>query len=157
VNTGTCDPLPAIADATEKAGAWLHVDGASGMWAAASPSLRHLCEGVERAGSWATDAHKWLNVPYDSGIAFGAHPHAHRAAMGVQADYLIHDDDGRRDQMDWNPEFSRRARGFPIHAALRSLGRSGVAEMVERCCAGRGASPSGSGPRTASRSSTMSS
>jgi glutamate/tyrosine decarboxylase-like PLP-dependent enzyme len=103
VNTGTCDPLPAIADATEKAGAWLHVDGASGMWAAASPSLRHLCEGVERAGSWATDAHKWLNVPYDSGIAFCAHPHAHRAAMGVQADYLIHDDDGRCDQIGLEP------------------------------------------------------
>jgi glutamate/tyrosine decarboxylase-like PLP-dependent enzyme len=136
VNTGAFDPLPALADAAEQAGAWLHVDGAFGMWAAASPDLRHLCEGVERADSWATDAHKWLNVPYDSGIAFCAHPASHRAAMGVHADYLIHDDEGRRDQMDWVPEFSRRARGFAVYAALRSLGRSGVAELVERCCAG---------------------
>jgi glutamate/tyrosine decarboxylase-like PLP-dependent enzyme len=79
--------------------------------------------------------HKWLNVPYDSGIAFCAHPEAHGAAMGVQAAYLIHDDEGRRDQMQWVPEFSRRARGFPVYAALRSLGRRGVAELVERCCA----------------------
>jgi len=136
VNTGAFDPLPSIADAADEAGAWLHVDGAFGMWAAATPKLRHLCEGVERADSWATDAHKWLNVPYDSGIAFCAHPASHTAAMAVHADYLIHDDSGRRDQMDWVPEFSRRARGFPVYAALRSLGRSGVAELVERCCAG---------------------
>jgi glutamate/tyrosine decarboxylase-like PLP-dependent enzyme len=135
VNTGAFDPLPAIAEAATEAGVWLHVDGAFGMWAAASPRLRHLCEGVERADSWATDAHKWLNVPYDSGIAFCAHPAAHHAAMAVQADYLIHDEERlRRDQMDWVPEFSRRARGFPVYAALRSLGRRGVAELVERCC-----------------------
>ncbi|MBA3475653.1 MAG: aspartate aminotransferase family protein, partial [Actinobacteria bacterium] len=116
-------------------GAWLHIDGAFGAWAAASPRLRSLVTGIERADSWATDAHKWLNVPYDSGIAFCAHPAAHRAAMAVHASYLIQaDEGGPRDEVDWTPEFSRRARGFPIYAALRSLGRSGVAELVERCC-----------------------
>jgi glutamate/tyrosine decarboxylase-like PLP-dependent enzyme len=135
VNTGAFDPFHEIADACDEAGAWLHVDGAFGLWAAASPGLRHLVAGVERADSWATDAHKWLNVPYDSGIAFCAHPDAHRAAMSVQANYLVHaDEGGPRDQMDWTPEFSRRARGFPIYAAIRSLGRTGIADMVERCC-----------------------
>ena len=135
VNTGSFDPLPAVADAAEEAGAWLHVDGAFGLWAAASPGLAHLVEGAERADSWATDAHKWLNVPYDSGIAFCAHPESHRAAMAVQAAYLIQDDEGMvRDQMDWVPEFSRRARGFAVYAALRSLGRNGVRDLVERCC-----------------------
>ena len=135
VNTGACDDVDAVADAVRDAGAWLHVDGAFGLWAAATPSLRHLVRGVDRADSWATDAHKWLNVPYDSGLAYCAHPAAHRAAMGVHADYLVHDEGENRDQLDWNPEFSRRARGFPVYAALRSLGRSGVAELVERCCA----------------------
>ncbi|MDQ3121856.1 MAG: pyridoxal-dependent decarboxylase, partial [Actinomycetota bacterium] len=116
------------------AGAWLHVDGAFGLWAAASPKLRHLVEGVSEADSWATDAHKWLNVPYDSGLAFVAHPEAHRAAMAMTAEYLVADPDAARDQMDWTPEFSRRARGLTVYAALRSLGRSGVAELVERCC-----------------------
>ena len=135
VNTGSFDPLPAIADAAEEAGAWLHVDGAFGLWAAASPSLAHLVEGAERADSWATDGHKWLNVPYDSGLAFCAHADAHRAAMAVHASYLVHADaDGPRDQMDWNPEFSRRARGFTVYAAIRALGRAGIAAMVERCC-----------------------
>ena len=135
VNTGAFDPFDEIADACEEAGAWLHVDGAFGLWAAASPGLRGLVAGVERADSWATDAHKWLNVPYDSGIAFCAHPAAHRAAMSVQASYLVHaDEGGPRDQLDWTPEFSRRARGFPIYAAIRSLGRAGIADMVERCC-----------------------
>ena len=121
---------------TSAAGAWLHVDGAFGLWAAASPSLRHLTAGVERADSWATDAHKWLNVPYDNGIAFCAHPDAHRAALGIRSAYLIHaDPDAARDPVDWKPEHSRRARGFTIYAALRSLGRSGVAELVERSCA----------------------
>ena len=91
--------------------------------------------GVERADSWATDAHKWLNVPYDSGLAFCAHPAAHRAAMSVQAEYLVQDEGENRDQVDWTPEFSRRARGFAVYAALRSLGRAGVEELVERCCA----------------------
>jgi glutamate/tyrosine decarboxylase-like PLP-dependent enzyme len=135
VSTGAVDPLAQIADATADAGAWLHVDGAFGMWAAASPTLRHLVEGVERADSWATDAHKWLNVPYDSGLAFCAHPDAHRAAMAVHAEYLVHAQPGsERDPMDWTPEFSRRARGFAVYAALRQLGRSGVADLVDRCC-----------------------
>jgi glutamate/tyrosine decarboxylase-like PLP-dependent enzyme len=135
VNTGSFDPLDEIADLAESAGAWLHVDGAFGLWAAASPRHRHLLAGAERADSWATDGHKWLNVPYDSGIAFCAHPEAHRAAMSVRAAYLEQSDpEAGRDQMDWNPEFSRRARGFPIYAAVRSLGRSGIAELVERSC-----------------------
>jgi glutamate/tyrosine decarboxylase-like PLP-dependent enzyme len=138
VNTGAFDPLPEIADACEQAGAWLHVDGAFGLWAAVAPARRHLVEGIERADSWTTDAHKWLNVPYDSGIVFCAHPESHRAAMTVTASYLIQDEGARRvrDQVDWVPEFSRRARGFPVYAALRSLGRSGIAELVERCCEG---------------------
>jgi glutamate/tyrosine decarboxylase-like PLP-dependent enzyme len=135
VNTGSVDDLTAVADAVDGTGAWLHVDGAFGLWAAASPRLRPLVAGVERADSWATDAHKWLNVPYDSGIAFCADTEAHRAAMSVQASYLEQvDPDAARDQMDWNPEFSRRARGFPIYAAIRSLGREGIVELVERCC-----------------------
>jgi glutamate/tyrosine decarboxylase-like PLP-dependent enzyme len=133
VNTGAFDDLQAIADAAEAAGAWFHVDGAFGLWAAASPRFRHLAAGAGHADSWATDAHKWLNVPYDSGLAFTAHPEAHRAAVGVYADYLVHASD-RRDQVDWTPEFSRRARGFAVYAAIRSLGRSGIAALVERCC-----------------------
>jgi glutamate/tyrosine decarboxylase-like PLP-dependent enzyme len=135
VNTGSCDDVTAVADAVEGTGAWLHVDGAFGLWAAPSARFRHLAAGAERADSWATDAHKWLNVPYDSGIAFCADPEAHRAAMSVRANYLEQADaDAARDQMDWNPEFSRRARGFPIYAAIRALGRDGIAGMVERCC-----------------------
>jgi glutamate/tyrosine decarboxylase-like PLP-dependent enzyme len=138
VNTGAFDPLPEIADACEGSGAWLHVDGAFGLWAAVAPGRKHLVEGIERADSWTTDAHKWLNVPYDSGIVFCAHPESHRAAMTITASYLIQDEGERRvrDQVDWVPEFSRRARGFPVYAALRSLGRSGIAELVERCCEG---------------------
>jgi len=134
VNTGACDDVNAIVDAARAAGAWVHVDGAFGLWAAAAPSRRHLVAGCERADSWATDAHKWLNVPYDSGVAFCAHPEAHRAAMGVHAEYLVHDE-SNRDPMDFNPEFSRRARAFPVYAAIRQLGRSGIAEIVERNCA----------------------
>jgi glutamate/tyrosine decarboxylase-like PLP-dependent enzyme len=134
VNTGAVDPLPDIADLCADAGAWLHLDGAFGLWASASPSLRPLVAGVERADSWATDAHKWLNVPYDCGLAFVADPHAHRAAMRLVAEYLVVDEKATRDAMDWTPEFSRRARGFAVYAALRSLGRSGVAELVDRCC-----------------------
>ncbi len=138
VNTGAFDPLPEIADACEAAGAWLHVDGAFGIWAAVSPRLRHLVAGLERADSWTTDAHKWLNVPYDSGIVLCRHPQSHRAAMTTAAAYLIQDAGAQRvrDQMDWVPEFSRRARGFSVYAALRSLGRSGLVELVERCCDG---------------------
>jgi glutamate/tyrosine decarboxylase-like PLP-dependent enzyme len=136
VNTGSFDPLVDIADACEAAGAWLHVDGAFGMWAAVSPRLRHLVAGLERADSWTTDAHKWLNVPYDSGIVLCAHPESHRRAMTVQAEYLIQDEGQQRvrDQVDWVPEFSRRARGFAVYAALRSLGRAGLVELVERGC-----------------------
>jgi glutamate/tyrosine decarboxylase-like PLP-dependent enzyme len=136
VNTGACDELGAIADAVEGTGAWLHVDGAFGLWAGASEQLRHLVRGVERADSWATDCHKWLNVPYDSGIAFCAHPEAHRAAMAATASYLVmQEDPRRRDAVNWTPEFSRRARGFAVYAAIRSLGRRGIAELVERSCA----------------------
>ena len=135
VNTGAVDPVGEICELAHGHGAWVHVDGAFGMWAAASPRLRHLVAGVERADSWATDAHKWLNVPYDSGLVFCAHPEAHRAAMGVRASYLMHSAGGERDALDYNPEHSRRARGFAVYAAIRALGRSGIAEMVERCCA----------------------
>jgi glutamate/tyrosine decarboxylase-like PLP-dependent enzyme len=137
VNTGSFDPLVEIADACEEAGAWLHVDGAFGLWAAVSPQLRHLVAGLERADSWTTDAHKWLNVPYDSGIVLCAHPESHRRAMTVQAEYLIQDQGEQRvrDQVDWVPEFSRGARGFAVYAALRSLGRAGLVELVERGCA----------------------
>ena len=135
VNTGAVDPLDEIADIASASGAWLHIDGAFGLWAAATPEHSQLVAGADRADSWATDAHKWLNVPYDSGLAFCAHPEAHNAAMGVRASYLVQSDpDGPRDEVDWTPEFSRRARGFAIYAAIRSLGRSGIAELVERSC-----------------------
>jgi glutamate/tyrosine decarboxylase-like PLP-dependent enzyme len=135
VNTGAFDDLDAVADAAAETGAWFHVDGAFGLWAATTPRLRPLLRGSERADSWATDGHKWLNVPYDSGLAFCAHPDAHRAAIGVTASYLIHADDRReRDAMDWTPEFSRRARGFAVYAAIRELGRGGIAAMVENSC-----------------------
>jgi glutamate/tyrosine decarboxylase-like PLP-dependent enzyme len=133
VNTGAFDPLAEIVDAAHAAGAWLHVDGAFGLWAAASPSLRSLVSGHERADSWATDAHKWLNVPYDCGLVFCAHPDVHRAAMAMGAAYLMIGE--HREGFAWVPEASRRARGFPVYAALRSLGRTGLAELVERCCA----------------------
>jgi glutamate/tyrosine decarboxylase-like PLP-dependent enzyme len=132
VNTGAFDPLGDIAAACEPAGAWLHVDGAFGLWAAASPRLRHLVDGVERADSWATDAHKWLNVPYDSGVVFCRHADAQAEAMAVSASYLQRG--GGRSPSDWVPESSRRARGFAVWAALRALGRNGVAKLVERCC-----------------------
>jgi glutamate/tyrosine decarboxylase-like PLP-dependent enzyme len=136
VNTGAFDPLDELADVAEAAGAWLHVDGAFGIWAAVSPGLRHLVKGLERADSWTTDAHKWLNVPYDSGLVLCAHPESHRAAMTVHAEYLVQDEGAHRtrDELDWVPEFSRRARAFPVYAALRSLGRRGLVELVERCC-----------------------
>ena len=135
INTGAVDPLEAICAAAHDHGAWVHVDAAFGLWAAASPALRHLVAGVEQADSLATDAHKWLNVPYDSGLAFVAHPEAHRAAFSTVAGYLTPGQAGERDPDAYTPEFSRRARGFAVWAALRSLGRSGVAAMVERGCA----------------------
>ncbi|HET6952313.1 MAG TPA: aminotransferase class V-fold PLP-dependent enzyme [Acidimicrobiales bacterium] len=135
INTGAADPVAEVCEVAHAAGAWVHVDGAFGLWAAASPALRPALAGVDAADSWATDFHKWLNVPYDSGFAACAHPEAHRAAMGTRAAYLDHADaGGPRDQMDWNPEFSRRGRGFAVYAALRSLGRTGVAALVDRGC-----------------------
>jgi glutamate/tyrosine decarboxylase-like PLP-dependent enzyme len=134
VNTGAFDPLDAIQEITQRHRAWLHVDGAFGLWAAASRTLRHHVRGVERADSWATDAHKWLNVPYDSGLVFVAHPAAHRAAMSMTAAYLVRSGPEPRENMDWTPESSRRARGFAVYAALRSLGTSGVEDLVDRCC-----------------------
>ena len=136
VNSGSFDPLARVCDTAKEKGAWVHVDGAFGLWAAASSERRHLVAGVEGADSWATDAHKWLNVPYDSGLAFCSEPQAQRGAMSVHATYLIQSEAAReRDQMDWTPEFSRRARGFSIYASLLALGRSGVSELIERCCA----------------------
>jgi glutamate/tyrosine decarboxylase-like PLP-dependent enzyme len=132
VNTGAFDPLAEIADACEEVDAWLHVDGAFGLWAGASPRLRHLVQGSDRADSWATDAHKWLNVPYDCGLVFCRHPESHGQAMAVAASYLQRADG--RSPSDWVPESSRRARGFAVWAALRSFGRRGVADLVERCC-----------------------
>jgi glutamate/tyrosine decarboxylase-like PLP-dependent enzyme len=135
VNTGAFDPIAEIADICRDRGAWLHVDGAFGLWAGATDRLRHHVRGIDRADSWATDAHKWLNVPYDSGLVFVAHPEAHRAAMSMDAAYLVRSAGEPREPMDWTPESSRRARGFAIYGALRSLGRRGVAEMIEGCCA----------------------
>ncbi|MEA2517473.1 MAG: hypothetical protein QOG16_1311 [Actinomycetota bacterium] len=136
VNSGSFDPIGEIVDITHENEGWVHVDGAFGLWAAASETYRHLLVGFGRADSWATDAHKWLNVPYDSGLIFCAHPDSHRGAMGVRASYLIQsENDAERDQMDWNPEFSRRARGFALYAAIRTLGRSGIVEIIDRCCA----------------------
>jgi glutamate/tyrosine decarboxylase-like PLP-dependent enzyme len=134
VNTGAFDPVGEIADAAHERQAWVHVDGAFGLWAAAVPALRHHVRGVDKADSWATDGHKWLNVPYDSGLAIVRDPVAHKTAMTGRASYLVQSSGAERDEQDWTPEFSRRARGVPVYAALRSLGREGVADMVERCC-----------------------
>ena len=134
VNSGAFDPLRAIGEATRESGAWLHVDGAFGLWAGASPRLRHLVDGVELADSWATDGHKWLNVPYDSGFVVCAHPDSHSAALALSAPYLVREPGSARNGTDWTPESSRRARAFAVWAALRSLGRRGLAGMIERCC-----------------------
>jgi glutamate/tyrosine decarboxylase-like PLP-dependent enzyme len=136
INTGAMDPFPAIAELAHEYGAWLHVDGAFGLWAAASPRLRPQIAGVELADSWATDGHKWLNVPYDCGFAIVREIEAQRAALSSfsGAHYIPPAEHGERYNGDWVPEFSRRARGFPVYAAIRSLGRKGVADLVERCC-----------------------
>jgi glutamate/tyrosine decarboxylase-like PLP-dependent enzyme len=133
VHSGAFDPIGDAVDLAHRYGAWVHVDGAFGLWAAASPNYLALIAGAERADSWATDAHKTLNVPYDNGIAIVANAEAMYAAMGAHAAYLIQDE--RPDPFSTVPEFSRRARGFTVWTALRSLGRRGVAEMVERFCA----------------------
>ena len=133
INIGAFDDFENLIPLAKRHGAWVHVDGAFGLWAAASPRYRHLLKGVAEADSWATDGHKWLNVPFDCGYAFIAHPEAHRASMSHRSSYLIHDDVAR-DEIDWNPEWSRRARGFPTYAALRQLGRDGVANLIEDSC-----------------------
>ena len=135
VNTGAFDPLVEIGELARMHGAWLHVDGAFGLWARTSAATRAAAAGMELADSWAADAHKWLNVPYDSGVAIVRHAEAHRAAMTAAAAYLIQTRGAERDAVDWVPEFSRRARGIPVYAALRALGRNGVADLVDRCCA----------------------
>jgi glutamate/tyrosine decarboxylase-like PLP-dependent enzyme len=133
VNSGAFDPIADICERAHKAEAWVHVDGAFGLWAAASPEYSHLARGIEGADSWATDAHKWLNVPYDCGLAFVKDADALRAAMAVTAEYLP-PAGVERNPSDYTPELSRRARGVEVWAALRSLGRSGVADLVERNC-----------------------
>ncbi len=132
VNTGALDPVGDICAATRDAGAWVHVDGAFGLWAAAAPDRAHLVAGVDAADSWATDAHKWLNVPYDCGLAFVRDAEALRAAMALSAAYLP--DAAVREPMNYTPEASRRARGVDVWAALASLGRRGIADLVERNC-----------------------
>jgi len=133
INTGGFDAFETLIPMAHARGAWVHVDGAFGLWARASEKYRHLARGVELADSWATDGHKWLNVPHDSGFAFVAHPEAHRAALSENTSYVTYVAEARN-EMEWNPEWSRRARGFATYAALRSLGREGVSALVERCC-----------------------
>jgi glutamate/tyrosine decarboxylase-like PLP-dependent enzyme len=133
INTGAFDPLEPLIDRGHEAKAWVHVDGAFGLWAACSPALGHLARGVERADSWATDAHKWLNVPYDSGLAFSRDAAALRAAMSITAEYLPSQSE-HRNPSDFTPELSRRARGIEVWAVMRSLGKAGLAELFERNC-----------------------
>ena len=136
INTGAVDSMPEITRLAREHGAWCHVDGAFGLWAAASPRLRGLVDGVAEADSWATDGHKWLNVPYDCGVAVVRDRTAHVAALNsfAGAEYIPPAQHDERYQAEWVPEFSRRARGFAVYAALRQLGRRGLAELVERCC-----------------------
>ena len=133
LNIGAFDSFAELIPLAHRYHAWVHVDGAFGLWANASPRYQHLLTGVENADSWATDGHKWLNVPYDCGFAFVAHPEAHRSAMSYEASYILHNDQVR-EQKDWNPEWSRRGRGVATYAALRQLGRDGVAALIDRCC-----------------------
>jgi len=132
VNSGASDAVGDACDRAHEAGAWVHVDGAFGLWAAAAPERAHLVAGVEQADSWAVDAHKWLNVPYDSGIALCRHQEPMRASMTAMAPYLV--EGISREPAQYVPEFSRRARGVDLWAALASLGRSGLADLIERCC-----------------------
>jgi aromatic-L-amino-acid decarboxylase len=133
LNRAAFDPFEVLAPMARAAGAWTHVDGAFGLWARVSPARQHLARGLELCDSWITDAHKYLNVPYDSGLAFVRDASAHRAALTLSVSYLPAGG-AARDQIDWNPEFSRRARGFAVYAALRELGREGLVELVERTC-----------------------
>jgi glutamate/tyrosine decarboxylase-like PLP-dependent enzyme len=132
VNTGAFDPVAEVCAVAHEHAAWGHVDGAFGLWAAASDRFRPLLDGYEAADSWAVDMHKWLNVPYDCSVALTAHPDDHRAAMATAAAYLPPGE--HREPIDFNPEMSRRARAVPVWAVLRSLGRRGVADLVDRCC-----------------------
>jgi glutamate/tyrosine decarboxylase-like PLP-dependent enzyme len=132
LHSGAFDPFPEAISAAHAAGAWVHIDGAFGLWAGAAPSYRHLVTGVADADSWATDAHKTLNVPYDCGLVVARDSGALRGAMGMHGPYLMHDEKG--EPADKVPELSRRGRAFPVWAVLRSLGRSGVGELVERLC-----------------------
>jgi glutamate/tyrosine decarboxylase-like PLP-dependent enzyme len=133
LNIGAFDLFEILIPMAKRYGAWVHIDGAFGLWVAASPSYRHLLAGVAAADSWATDGHKWLNVPYDCGYALVADPEAHGGSMSHRASYISYSSEAR-DQADWNPEWSRRARGFPSYAAIRQLGLDGISDMVERCC-----------------------
>jgi glutamate/tyrosine decarboxylase-like PLP-dependent enzyme len=133
INTGAVDPLDRVCAIAHRHGAWVHVDGAVGLWAMASPQVRPRFAGAERADSWSTDAHKWLNTPYDCGIVICAHPDQHRATTGITAPYIVISEE--RDGFEWTPEWSRRARSLPLYAAMRSLGRSGIVDLVDRCCA----------------------
>ncbi len=133
INTGVFEPFSELIPIAHEYGAWVHIDGAFGLWAAASPKYKHLLKGVEQADSWAVDGHKWLNVPYDCGYAFIRDSKAHQAAMSHRASYLTHDTVAR-DQIDWTPEWSHRARGIATYAAIRQLGKQGIAELIERTC-----------------------
>jgi len=133
INTGAFDDFTTLIPIAKRYGAWVHVDGAFGLWAAASSKYAHLLEGADAADSWVTDGHKWLNVPFDCAYAFVANRDAHYGSMSHRASYLTHDAVAR-DAGDWTPEWSRRARAFPTYAALRSLGRNGLADLIERCC-----------------------
>ena len=134
INTGAFDPLADIVELCRARDAWCHIDGAFGLWAALSPRRRGLLQGFEHADSWATDGHKWLNVPYDCGIAVVADASAHRAAMTSTSAYIPAHERDVPWGLDWSPEFSKRARGVPLYAALRSLGRTGLAELIDGCC-----------------------
>jgi glutamate/tyrosine decarboxylase-like PLP-dependent enzyme len=134
INTGAFDPIADIVELCRARHAWCHIDGAFGLWAAVSPTRRGLLQGFEQADSWATDGHKWLNVPYDCGIAAVADRSAHRSAMTSTSAYIPPHDEDIPWGFDWTPEFSRRARGVPLYAALRSLGRAGLAKMIDGCC-----------------------
>jgi glutamate/tyrosine decarboxylase-like PLP-dependent enzyme len=134
LNTGLFDPFEQAIQVAHEHGAWVHMDGAFGLWAATSPKYRHLLKGSDAADSWATDGHKWLNLPFDSGLVFVADPAAHRAAFAQRTSYSVPVEE-LRNQKDWNPEWSRRSRGFTAYAAIRALGRSGIADIIERCSA----------------------
>jgi glutamate/tyrosine decarboxylase-like PLP-dependent enzyme len=133
INIGAYDNFESLIPIAKKYGAWVHVDGAFGLWAGASDRFRHLVKGLDAADSWATDGHKWLNIPFDCGFAFITDSDAHRASLSSHASYITHVSNAR-DQMDWNPEWSRRARAFSVYAGMRQLGRKGIADLVDRCC-----------------------